>query len=211
VLAGDRTLPVGEPFGSLLPGGALKRGTTLEISGAMGVTSLGLALAAIPAQAGSWVAVVGHRSLGLAAVEELGVPLGRLVLVGVPPPKLWAAAVAALVDAFDLVLVAAEQRVNARDGRRLTARARERSNVIVRLGGGSWPEAADVRLQIDDCQWQGLGVGHGVLRSRLLTVSASGRRGASQPRRARMWLPDAEGKVRLDDAPAVVSPLRRVG
>jgi hypothetical protein len=200
-------LPVAEPFHTLVPGGALKRGTTLDIAGGVGVTSLGLALAATPAQAGSWVAIVGHRSLGLAAVEELGIPLERLVLVGVPRPQLWASAVAALIDAFDLVLVFSERRVNARDARRLTARARERSNVIMRLGATVWPEAADLRLQIDGCEWHGLGAGHGVLSSRRLTVTATGRRGASRPRRARLWLPDSEGRVRLDDESAVVTPL----
>ena len=204
------SLPVSEPFQELLPGGALKRGMTLDISGDMGITSLGLALAAAPAQADSWVAVIGHRSLGLAAAEELGVPLDRLVLVGLPRRQVWASAVAALVDAFDLVLVFSEQRVNARDARRLTARARERSNVIVRLGATAWPEAADVRLNIDACEWYGLGVGHGVLSSRRLTVSATGRRGASRPRRARIWLPDSDGRIRLDDDSSVVTPFREV-
>ena len=207
---GARKLPVTDPFHALIPDGALRGGTTIEIAGAVGVTSLGLALAAAPARAGSWVAVIGNRSLGLAAAEELGLPLERLVLIGVPRRQLWASAVAALVDAFDLVLVFSEHPLRAGDTRRLAARVRERSSVLVRLGATAWPQPADLRLQIDDCQWHGLGSGHGALRSRRLTVSASGRGSASRPRRACLWLPDADGRIRLEEDSTVVTPFREV-
>lgn len=205
---GVGTLPLAEPFASLVPGGALKRGMTLDISGGLGVTSMGLAVAATPAQAGSWVALMGHRSLGLAAVEELGVPLDKVVLIGPPERRFWASVAAALIDAFDLVLVFADHRVPARDARRLSARARERSNVLIRLGSGLWSEPADLSFQIDDCEWHGLGFGHGALRSRCLSVTAVGRRAASRPLHTRLWLPDSDGRVRLEED--VVRPIREV-
>jgi hypothetical protein len=111
-LARDRRLPVLPAFDPLLPATGLRRGTTVAVGAAPGVTgatSLALALAAGASQAGSWVAAVGLGSLGLVAAAELGVALDRLVLVADPGRERtgWASVVAAMVDGFDLVLVAA--------------------------------------------------------------------------------------------------------
>ncbi len=111
-LARDRCLAVLPAFDALLPASGLRRGTTAAVGarpGVTGATSLALALAAGASQAGSWVAAVGLGSLGLVAAAELGVSLERLVLVADPgrEPTGWATVVAALVDGFDVVLVAA--------------------------------------------------------------------------------------------------------
>lgn len=111
-LATDQRLPVLPALEPLVPGGGLRRGSTLSIDGPA-ATSLALATAAAASQAGAWVAAVGFPSLGLVAAAELGVALGRLVLVASPDTDpgpdnetaAWAAAVAALVDAFEIVLV----------------------------------------------------------------------------------------------------------
>ncbi|HKE74872.1 MAG TPA: hypothetical protein VKB57_14725, partial [Acidimicrobiales bacterium] len=109
-LARDRRLPVLPALAELLPGGGLRRGTTVAVGAAAGVTgatSLALALAAGPSQAGSWVAAVGLGSLGLVAGAGMGMALERLVLVSDPRDRPgWAPVVAALVDGFDVVLVA---------------------------------------------------------------------------------------------------------
>jgi hypothetical protein len=110
--ARDRRLPVLPAFDPLLPATGLRRGTTVAVGAAPGVTgatSLALALAAGASQAGSWVAAVGLGSLGLVAAAELGVALDRLVLVADPGRERtgWASVVAAMVDGFDVVLVAA--------------------------------------------------------------------------------------------------------
>jgi hypothetical protein len=112
-LALDRSLAVLPAFDALLPASGLRRGTTAAIDarpGVTGATSLALALAAGASQAGSWVAAVGLGSLGLVAAAELGVSFERLVLVADPgrEPAGWATVVAALVDGFDIVLVAAD-------------------------------------------------------------------------------------------------------
>ncbi|MDQ3680666.1 MAG: hypothetical protein M3378_09035, partial [Actinomycetota bacterium] len=99
-LAGEQVLPVLPALQSLLPGGVLRRGSTVVV---VGSTSLALALAAAPSAAGSWCAAVGLPSLGLVAVAELGVSLERLALVGAPGGS-WPAVVAALVDALDVVV-----------------------------------------------------------------------------------------------------------
>jgi hypothetical protein len=196
-LAGDRVLPVPDALLPLLPGG-LVRGASVQISGAadgLGSTSLALAVLAGPSASGSWAATVGIPTLGLAAAAGFGVDLGRLVLVAPPPPAEWATVVAALLDAFEVVLARpVHRRVGAADTRRLAARARERGSVLLRLGSpGAWPEAADVSLTVTATRWEGLGQGHGHLRARRAVVEAGGRRGFDRPRRAELWLPGPGG------------------
>jgi len=199
-LAGDQRLPVLPALEALVPG--LRRGSTLAVDGPA-ATSLALAAAAGPSQDGAWVAAVGFPSLGLLAAAELGVALERLVLVADPggdAADAWPSVVAALVDAFEVVLVHAGHRVGAADGRRLVARTRERGAVLVQVGVDrptrtSWPEGADASLTVVDATWEGLGEGHGHLRARRVTVEAGGRRGGARPRRAELWLPSADGTV----------------
>ena len=182
-LADEQVLPVLPALSGLLPGDALRRGSTVAVWGS---TSLALALMAGPSASGSWCAAVGLPSLGLMATAELGVALERLALVGAPG-RSWAGVVAALVDAMDLVVVRPPGPVRPGDVRRLAARARERGAVLVPLCS-SW-EGADVRLSVTRCDWQGLGAGHGHLRARRLEVVANGRGAAARPRRACLWLP----------------------
>lgn len=217
VLAGDQRLPVLPALDALVPG--LRRGSTLSVDGPA-ATSLALATAAGPSRDGAWVAAVGFPSLGLLAAAELGVSLERLVLVADPGPDdgdgagAWPAVVAALVDAFEVVLVHAGQRVRAADGRRLVARTRERGAVLVQVGCSrptrtAWPEGADVALTVVDATWEGLGEGHGHLRARRVTVEAGGRRGAARSRRAELWLPSADGGVEpVLPAPVPLRPRR---
>lgn len=203
MLAREQCLPVLPALEGLLPGAGLRRGATVSVDGPA-ATSLALAAAAGPSRDGAWVAAVGFPSLGLLAAAELGVALERLVLVADPGADdegaAWPAVVAALVDAFEVVLVHAPQRVGAADGRRLAARARERGAVLVQVGAArpttsTWPEGADVSLTVVDATWEGLGEGHGHLRARRVTVEGGGRRDASRPRRAELWLPSADGAV----------------
>jgi hypothetical protein len=216
MLARDRQLPVLPALESLFPGGALRRGSVVSVDAGpdSGATSLALALAAGPSRAGSWVAAVGLGSLGLLAAADLGVALDRLVLAtGVPavgpagdPARGgrgesavgWAAIVAALVDGFDVVLVAAGPRVRRRpaDARRLVARVRERGAVLVTVGGDLPGQPGNVRLTVTASRWEGLGKEErGYLRRRRVSVVASGRGEASRPRRAELWLPTEKGEL----------------
>jgi hypothetical protein len=208
-LARERVLSLAEAFQSLLPGG-LVRGTSVQVSGrndGIGSTSLALALLAGPSAAGSWAAAVGIPTLGLAAAAGFGVDLGRLVLVAPPPPKEWGTVVATLLDAFDVVVARTSGGVRNSDARRLTARARERGSVLIRLGSpGAWPEAADVTLAVTATTWEGLGQGHGHLRARRAVVEASGRRGFDRPRQAELWLPGPGGVLALAEPLAEVRP-----
>jgi hypothetical protein len=218
-LAEERSLPVAEALQPLLPGG-LRRGTTLQVAGAragVGSTSLALAVLAAPSAAGSWAAAVGVPTLGLTAAAGFGVDLGRFVLVpdpGDPGGPTWATVVAALLDGFDVVVARPPRRVPTGECRRLTARARERGSVLVRLGSSSdWPESADASLTVVSTEWEGLGDGHGHLRARRAVVEAGGRRGLDRTRRADLWLPAPDGRLAAAAAaPAADAPVpRRAG
>jgi hypothetical protein len=195
-LTRERRLPVLPALEGLVPGGGLRRGTTVSVGSAVGgATSLALALVAEASQRGSWVAGVGLPSLGLVAADELGVALERLVLVAAPERDAWGGVVAALVDGFDLVVLhAGRTGVRPADARRLVARARERGAVLLQLGSG-WAEAADVQLEVTRARWEGIDDGHGRLLARKVRVVGGGRGEAAQPRRLDLWLPDEGGQV----------------
>jgi hypothetical protein len=227
-LAEQRVLPVLPAIAELLPGQGLRRGATFQVSGEVGATSMALALAAGPTQAGSWAACVGLPELGWAAAAEAGVALDHLAVVRTPAPS-WASVTAALVDAFDVVLCGLDHAPSAAEARRLTARARERGAVLVVVGGRTagagparraWPGVADVELTVRASEWSGIGAGRGRLVHRRLSLQVSGRRGADRPRRADLWFPGPSGiELVRDDlaAPGTTSAatagphLRRVG
>ena len=107
----------------------------------------------------------------------------------------------------DVVQVDGSARVRDGDARRLAARARERGSVLVRVGAGravtlasgrrpaasGWPEGPDLGLEVVSARWDGLGDGHGRLTRRVVTVEATGRRGAARPRRVDLLLPGPGG------------------
>ena len=147
------------------------------------------------------MALVGLPQVGLAAAAELGVVLDQVAVVADPPTSGWAATVAALIDAFDVVALTPGA-VPPRQTRRLAARARERGAVLVLVRGRRrWGEGPDIRLTVIDHRWEGLDRGHGHLRARRITVAATGRRDASRPRQASLWLTDADGRVTAASEP----------
>lgn len=208
MLAKERLLDVPAPLAPLLPEGGLQRGTTVSVTGI--ATSLALALVSTASNAGSWVAAVGMGRLGLAAAEELGIAMERLLLVDQVPAGQWPATVAALVDAVDVVLVGPPgSAVPAGHARRVVARARERGAVLVQAGwpARAWPDRSELTLHGRSLGWSGIGQGHGHLRARQVEVQVSGRHGADRPRRGRFWLPDANGRL----APVVVRTIGSPG
>jgi hypothetical protein len=181
-------LEVPEALAELFPEGGLRRGWTITVSGS---SSLVLALVAQASKQPGWCAEVGSPLLGSAAAAEAGVALDRFIRVA-DPGEQWASVVASLLEAFDLVVVHPPVRASQGDMRRLSARARERSAVL--LVAGEW-EGAMVRLSVTKQRWQGLGEGHGHLRAREAEVRALGRGSAARPRVARVWLPGIDGTV----------------
>ena len=193
-LARERTLPVLGPLEGLFLDAGIRQGATVSVAGPA-ATTLALAVAAAPSAAGAWVAAVGFPSLGLAAAADVGVALDRFVLVAEPPVDAWASTVAALVDAFGVVLVRSSGRVRLGDGRRLAARVRERGAVLLQVGDHAWPEGADVSLAVTAARWEGLGDGAGHVQRRRVSVTGGGRRGAARPRSVEVWLPGPDGAV----------------
>ena len=189
MLAQQRRLVVAPAVSRVLPDG-LQRGSTIGVRGPA-AASLAFAVAAGPAIAGSWVATIGCDELGLVGAEQAGMPLQRMVMVAQPSRSSWAVAAAALVDAFDVVMVASSYSIRSRDARRLLSRARERGGVIIDTTQ-CWPEAHDVVLEVASQQWVGLGEGHGVLEARKVSIEVSGRRG-ERPRTVPLWLPGPQG------------------
>jgi hypothetical protein len=219
-LAGERTLPVDEALRGLLPGG-LPRGVTVAVSGGA-ARSFALALAAAASREGSWVAVVGLPGLGWRAAAELGVAVNRVVAVDVPDAARGADCVAAALDGFDVVLIGAGVQLGAAAERRLAARARERGSVLVgvhepwvrgrwtaRPGAtGAFAGGADVRATAEGGGWDGLGDGTGRLQARRVRVAVEGKRLPGRRRRADLWLPDPDGRVREVEPTASVVPHR---
>jgi hypothetical protein len=181
-------------------------------------TSALLALLAAASQAGSWCAVVGMPQLNPVAAAELGIVLERLAFVPYPGTH-WTAAVAALLDGFDLVVAAPPGPIAASVASRLAARARQRGSVLLPAGplSATWT-GADLIVEAVRGEWCGLGAGRGRLRARQLTVRAWGRGSASAPRETTAMLPAASGPLppvqgagSTLDEPAENKDLRRAG
>jgi len=202
----EHSLPVVAALRPLLPGGCLRRGSTVSIgaAGAMngngfGATSLLFGLLAEASSAGSWCAAVGLPRLGLVAAAESGVATQRLALVPHPGPD-WVETVGALLDGLDIVVLATPGGVAPRLATRIAARARQRGAVLIAMG--AWP-GADVTLDVVRGSWHGLGEGVGRLRRREVEVVTSGRGAAARARRALLWLPGAAGTPEASTAVSI--------
>lgn len=196
--SGARVLPVNPALGGLLPGGALDRGSTLVVGGS---TSLVLALLADASRAGSWAAFVGLPRVGVLAAHQLGLDLGRLVLVPAPGPD-GPTVVAALLDGVDVVVVG-DVALSDADRRRLSARARDRGAVLVSTT--PWP-GAHVTLSAEIARWEGLGRGEGRLRARRLTVRGGGRGAAARGWSTEVVVPPPAPSGHAPGAPASDRP-----
>jgi hypothetical protein len=185
VLAGERRLAVPGPLGEILPGGGLQRGSVVRVEGTpgSGATSLLLSLLAAATAAGEWAAVIdGEGVLGGLAAAEAGVVLERLAVVRGVPAALFGRVVATLLDGVTVVGAAIPRGFRPADARRLEARARERSAVLV--AAGPWPGEATLRLRAEHSSWSGLGQGEGLLGDRVLRGAVSGRGAAGRERTA---------------------------
>ena len=193
VLARDRSIAVSGSLGSLIPGGALARGSVLCVEagthpgagGAPGAgsTSVAFELAAAVTDVGEWAAAVDlDGTLGALAAREVGVALDQFAVVRRVPPSRWATVVAALLDGVTLVLAEVPRGVGAGDARRLAARAREREGIlVVHALPGRWQGGAALTLSAEGSVWEGL-ADAGFLTHRTLHVRVVGRGAAANPR-----------------------------
>lgn len=196
--AGVSKLPVNGEISPLLPAGGLVRGSAVSIGGGPGATSLAMALVGTSTQSGSWVCAVGLPDMGLSAASEMGVDLDRLLLVDHVDPQRWPTVVATLLEATDIVLATVPGRLRPGVGRRLGTLCRKSGGVLVTVSPphrrGRLSEldgfAPQVRLEVGASAWEGTSPGgHGHLRARSMTVTASGRGRASRPMSQQWRLP----------------------
>lgn len=153
-LAADRVVAMPEPWGLMLPGGGLRRGSVMSIEGARGagVTSVALRLAAAVTGIGEWAAFCTDDLLAAPAVHEAEVAPSRLVVVRAVPSRRRAEVLAALVEGVSLAVVGPAHRPGAAEARKLAARARERGTILV--SQGPWPARADLRLRVEGSAWR---------------------------------------------------------
>lgn len=204
-----RTLPVGDALAGLFPHGGLVRGASVAVGGGPGRTSLALASVAAASQAGSWVAVVGVADVGLGALAWTGVAPDRVLLVDAPAADQWPRVMAVLAGSVDIVVAGPPAHGGGRRpaglpprvGRRLATMVREQSAVVLTLGWEVPGFEPQVRLAVTEGHWDGLGGGHGHLRSRRVAVTRTGRGSAGRPGTHWLWLPSPDGTVAPADPP----------
>jgi hypothetical protein len=208
----DRTIPVDEPLGSMLPDGGLQRGRVIGCDGPAAV-SLACGIVAGASRAGSWVLLLGASVVGLEALDELGVPLHRVVAVETDAsPGAWAERLAAAADGFELILTVPPRGAE-RVERRVRQRLRARGAVLVSVTTGTTTHAigCDLTLTTATPRWVGIGRGHGRLVAREVEVVVAGRR-TPRPVRRTLWLPGPDGRLgAVSPVVARAELLERVG
>jgi len=193
-LAKSRTVPLGEPWRSFVPGSALRRGSTVVVEAPVGLGGLSLALSLLSeaSSLGHWAAVVGVDDPGVVAMAELGVDLRRVLFV--PRPRgAWAESAADLLDGVDLLLVRPPSRAAHGAARRLMDRVRERGTVLIALSEprAPWPLPADLFFRVTQAEW----VTSSRLDARYLTVHVSGRGEAARGAEHVVVVPNRRGRA----------------
>lgn len=193
LLAPER-LVVADDVCKLLPDSGLVRGRIIRCSGDAGL-SLALSLCSRATQQGSWLGVVGVAHLGVLAAVEHGVALERMVLVQPPnTSREWSVTVSAVIDGFDLLVVAVPARLSANDARRVQTRLQSRRAVMIIVDNMTLsrstsrfaperepdPFVADVILDTKTKSWSGIDNGSGYLQHRDVSIRVSGRRVARE-------------------------------
>jgi hypothetical protein len=125
-------LSVPGAIASLLPTRGLERGAVYRVSGDAQL-SMVYALVSVATSTGSWLALVNLAQVGFLSMHESGVALHRTVCVDIGDQSAWANTVGALVDGFDIVAVSTA-RCSVSDARRIVARAKAQSSVVVIVG-----------------------------------------------------------------------------
>jgi len=171
----ERIFPVSEPLQNLFPEGGLRKGVTYQCDVS---ASLKAALISQATSQGVWCALVGVPDMGLAAAQDMGVALERLVLVPHPGEQ-WLAVLGALSDVVGIIVLGPVSPPSQRLIATVAGRLRERASTL--LVSSPWPHTEGI-LSVTSHRWEGLGQGHGMLTRHRVSVAFSSRHNRS-PRR----------------------------
>lgn len=143
----------------------------------MGLTRLGLSMAAGAAIEGSVACVDVRGWLCPSAAWEVGIDPDRLVVVRCDDPVTWARVVAGLLDGMGAVYAEVPRQVKEAPLRILASAVRSKGTPLVLnpLSGMLPGGLAQLRLEGRRISWEGTGVGHGRLLRRRLVLEASGK------------------------------------
>jgi len=193
-LAKSRVLPLGEPWKALVPGGGLRRGSTVVVEAPAGQGGFSLALSLLTASSaeGHWAGVVGVDDPGVVAMAELGVDLRRVLFVPRPRGE-WAESASDLLDGVDVLIVRPPSRAAHGVARKLMDRVRERGTVLIVVSepGAAWPLPPDLFFVVTESRW----VTSSRLDARYLRVRIAGRGEAGRASEHVVVLPNRRGQA----------------
>jgi len=191
----QRVYPVCQALEGLFPDGGLRRGSIYHYGFS---SSLLWTLVAEATRQGVWCALIGLPNLGVAAADDMGVDVDRLVFVPSPGNQ-WISVVGALADVVGIVAVGATPAPSERTLSTLAGRLRERETTL--LVGAVWPRV-EARIDVTAHQWHGLGRGHGLLHEHRVSLALTPRHG--HPIRRCDVIIDAWGVRSAEDVAGVV-------
>lgn len=167
---GEGGLDVASALRPLLPTGALKKGAPTSVRGSLLLT---LALLREASANGAWCAAVGVPDLSFEAANTLGIALERFIVI--PNPGRHALSIAGMLsEVMSAIVLCPQHRPGTGESERLHARLRDHGTALIVTG--DWPRS-DTALRVAASSWSGLGRGHGMLDTHVLTVRSLDRRG----------------------------------
>jgi hypothetical protein len=142
------------------------------------------------------LAVVGVPHLGVMAAVESGVAIERIVLAQPPnTSREWVTTVAALVEGFEVLIVAPPVSLSPSDARRLQTRIGARQAVLIVVDLATLPSrgsakvfASDIDVHADTVAWSGIEHGGAHITRRTVRMRTDGRR-CQSPREVVVALP----------------------
>ena len=161
--------PVNSALLSLFPEGGLAKGASYSLDRS---ASLLWSLIAEPTRQGVWCAIVGVPDLGIGIAKELGVNTNRIVLIPTPGPK-WMAILGDLIETVGICVLGSFSAPAARQLSALHSRLRSyKTSLLVRA---NWPNSKTSFAVAH--QWNGAGLGEGLLQTHYLHITAKSRSG----------------------------------
>lgn len=196
-------IAVNDRLAPCFPWGGLRRGDTIMVGGS---STLAFITVAQATQIGLWCGIVALPQLNLAAGQEAGVDLSRIVLVQEPSAHLPEVA-AALLDALDIVILGIVPELTRNTLEKLAARTRQRRKVLLLATSTPPPSLPGVAITLEAVghRWDGASEGFGYLEQHQIDIRAYGQGRAARTREHTLTCAPAhtaQGQVRSGVAKA---------